>query len=134
MNNHHQQNKRKTKKKNGNENSPPLSPHFSPILFVFSLILFGYASYLLMTNSKLFCIIFIVFIFTALFIPAWNYKMSFHTQMSFLLCQNILENLCSIKYNFEEGNFIYDHDVRKDMDKIFNLKKEKYVALSRVYK
>ena len=55
MNNHHQQNTTENKE-NGNENSPPLSPHFSPVLFVISLILFGYASYLLMTNSKLFCI------------------------------------------------------------------------------
>ena len=79
--------------------------HFSPFLLIVCMILIIYASYILIVNSKIFTILYIIFIIAALFIPNMADSIMTHIPISMFTFHQMIGNVSIIKYDTEKNKF-----------------------------
>ena len=79
--------------------------HFSPFLLIVCMILIIYASYILIVNSKIFTILYIIFIIAALFIPNMADSIMTHIPISMFTFHRMIGNVSIIKYDTEKNKF-----------------------------
>ena len=89
------------------------SLYFSPFLLLICIILVGYASYVLITNSKLFSVLYVIFIIGALFIPNMGDSIMTHIELSIALYYNLLGNVSIVRYDAQNDQIIYGSNDNK---------------------
>ena len=89
------------------------SLYFSPFLLLICIILVAYASYVLITNSKLFSVLYVIFIIGALFIPNMGDSLMTHIELSIALYYNLLGNVSIVRYDAQNDQIIYGSNDNK---------------------
>ena len=89
------------------------SLYFSPFLLLICIILVGYASYILITNSKLFSVLYVIFIIGALFIPNMGDSIMTHIELSIAMYYNLLGNVSIVRYDAQNDQIIYGSNDNK---------------------
>ena len=89
------------------------SLYFSPFLLLICIILVAYASYILITNSKLFSVLYVIFIIGALFIPNMGDSLMTHIELSIALYYNLLGNVSIVRYDAQNDQIIYGSNDNK---------------------
>ena len=81
--------------------------HYSPFLLIAFLILMVYASYILITNSKIFMAFYIIFIIGILFIPVIGEKIWTHIKFCIDIYYYLIENVSFIRYDVKNDRWLY---------------------------
>ena len=88
--------------------------HYSPFLLIAFMILMVYASYILITNSKIFMAFYIIFILGILFIPVIGEKIWTHIKYCIDIYYYLIENVSFIRYDVKNDSWFYGSTTNND--------------------
>ena len=105
------------------------SLYFSPFLLLICMILVAYASYVLITTSKLFSVLYVIFIIGALFIPNMGDSIMTHIELSIALYYNLIGNVSIVRYDAQNDEIIYGSNDNKVLKNSYSKQRQTYKDL-----